>query len=155
MPPTLMELLEDEVYSRYFSRNPILPALASAEPWRLMARRSPDDPRSTWAIKDFASFADARRRALRVVGSENYVDAAVVSRVTFFRPPLDFTWNERKFRWCGRCRRPTLFREMTGHQALRGAAVVDGDPISRCYYCGVRETMMPRYRPRVRGQVAT
>lgn len=150
VPPTLSELLEDDVYARYFSRNPILGGDPGPSPWRLVARRHEDDDRAPWAIKDFPSFAEARRRALRVVGSGRYRDACVVSRRTFFRPPVGFAWDHLRFRWCGRCRRPTIFREMRGHPALRGAAVVDRDPISRCYYCGVRETMMPEYLPRER-----
>lgn len=151
VPPTLAELLADAAYARYFSRRPILPGDPGPAPWRLVARRAHDDGRAPWAMKDFGDYADARRRALRVIGSEIYVDACVVSRRTFFKPPLDFGWRTSRFRWCGRCRRPTVFREMRGHLALRGAAVVDRDLISRCYYCGIRETMMPRYQPRLRG----
>lgn len=152
VPPTLLELLEDETYERYFSRLPLLYGDPGPTPWRLMARRHENDQRSSWAIKDYAGYGDARRRALRLVGSGQYRDVSVVSRRTFFRPPLDFRWDDRRWSWCGRCRRPTRFREMRGHPALRGAAVVDHDLISRCYYCGIRETMMPHYAPRLRSK---
>lgn len=158
VPPTLPQLLEDDVYARYFRRDPVMPVGAPrVDPWQIIARRAPDAPGSTWAVGRMPSYADAYRRVRRMAGSSEWEDVAICSRGVMFRPPLDFEWNLR-FHWCGRCRRPSLFQPMLMHpvvasqidDSLRAAAMLVSEKPERCYYCGMSRSGMPRYSPRRR-----
>lgn len=157
VPPTLAELLEDEIYARYFRRNPRVPDNPlSRSPWQIIARRHPDAPGATWGRQLMPTYADAHRRARTMLGDRQWEDVAICSRAIFFKPPVGFTWSTGRYSWCGRCRRPTLFREMKSHPilnlsldaALRHAIMVSKETPERCYYCGVKQTSMPRYKPR-------
>lgn len=149
VPPTLRELREDPIYARYIGRNPRLPEnVRGGMPWQIVARRHVEAPGSTWALKLMPSYADAYRRVLRMIEDTQWEDMAIVSRRTLFKPPVGFTWDEGRFRWCGRCRRPTLFRFMRSHPALKNAPVLTDDEPFRCYYCGMRQVAQPTFSRR-------
>lgn len=159
-PPTLVQLLDDPTYGAYARRDPRMPpGVRSRAPWQLIGRRPPDAQQSTWALLRVPSYADAWRRAKRMVGSEQFEDVSICSRGAMFRPPVGFAWDLR-FDWCCRCRRPSLFRPMVLHPvvragidaALRDAIMLASEAPRRCYYCGIRQTAMPRYGPRTRGE---
>lgn len=160
VPPTLAELLEDSTYAAWFRRNPLMPPnVRSATPWQIIARRVPDAHGSTWALKMMPAYADAYRRVRSMLRDAQWEDVAICSRAAMFRPPFDFEWGSR-FHWCGRCRRPSLFQPMQIHPIMRGqmdsallhAIMLATETPERCYYCGVRRSSMPHYRPRRRAK---
>lgn len=149
VPPTYEELLEDPVYASYAKKRPRVPEnVRHGNPWMIVARRRPDAEGATWALKMMPDYADAYRRVSKLLESGKFEDVAIVSRRVLFKPPKGFDWNTGLFAWCGRCRRPSLFRECTRHHALRNAPVLTEDEPERCYYCGARRVFAGRFRPR-------
>jgi hypothetical protein len=149
--PTIAELLEDEIYFRYFSALPKLPDnIRHGSPWRIVAKGEKHDGSERWGIKDVAVYREARDWVLGRVDHGEWHDMRIISRRKFFLPPYDFTWNQSRYRWCGRCRTPTIFRPMLWHPALKGSAVITADDSVRCIMCGVREVMVGNQKPRVR-----
>lgn len=145
-PPTYDELMQDEVYRSWAKRRPRLPVNVShGTPWMIVARRHEDSPGATWALKKEADYADAFRRVRKLLNSGEFVDAAIVSRRVLYKPPMGFEWNANRFTWCGRCRRPSLFREVSRHHALRQAPALTDDDPQRCYYCGARQVFAGRF----------
>lgn len=160
VPPTLAQLLSDDVYARYSRRDPVMPAgIRGESPWQIIARRAPERDGRAWALAMMPSYASAWRRARAMISShaDLWSDVAICSRAAMFRPPAGFTWNLR-YHWCGRCRRPTLMQPMAMHPVLRGqleaslrhATMLSTDVPRRCYYCGMRQSSMPHYRPRMK-----
>lgn len=153
VPPTLTELLENETYAAWFKRDPRMPGSVRRDaPWQIIARRTPGAPGATWAVRRMPSYADAYRRARRMLGDPEWEDVAVCSRAVMFRPPRGFEWSSR-FHWCARCRRPSLFQPTRLHPvtasqvsaALRSAIMLVPEKQERCYYCGIRRVALPRY----------
>jgi len=154
---TIHELLEDPVYRKYFCTVPQLPAVKRlAEPWRLYVRSD-----RGWAKKDFFEYKDAFR--LFSAKRANILDAAIVCRPMLWTPPTRVVKIKNKFhangqqitkevswqpkleghdedhRWCGRCRRPTVFKYFARHHALTGeAAAMMDQGARRCTICAIR-----------------
>jgi len=151
VPPTWDELMKDPIYSAWAKRVPRLPVnVAHGEPWMIVARRRSEAPGSTWALKNMPVYADAYRRARRMMSTrrDEFEDIAIVSKRMLFRPPIGFSWNTNRYSWCGRCRRPSVFQPAFRHFALRNAPVLAEIDIERCYYCGAREVFAVRMKPR-------
>lgn len=155
-PPTLAELWDDPIYQKYLDRTPRLHAnISQTTPWMVVAHRPVTVPGPTWATKRFTTYDEAIDRALLLIEpTSQFDDAACISLRKFFKPPLNFTWDNIRYSWCGRCRRPTLFKKPQPgkiHHALRHAAAIITDPgenLRRCYYCGIRRPTNPTYTQR-------
>lgn len=138
--PTIVELLDDPLYERYFMALPKLPDnIRWGSPWRIVAKGEKHDGSERWGIKDVAAYRDARDWVLDRVDQGEWHDMRIISRRKFFLPPHDFEWNTSRHVWCGRCRTPSIFRPMYGHPALKGSPVITADDSVRCIMCGVRE----------------
>lgn len=149
VPPTWLELMEDEVYSSYVRKRPRLPEnIQHGDPWLIVARRFEEIPGARWATKLMDDYAEAYKRVRRLLQDGQWEDVSIVSRRKLFKPPVGFTWNTNKFQWCGRCRRPTLFRVCSKHHALPILKTMDLEPEHRCYFCGVRHEFNGRHYPR-------
>lgn len=149
IPPTWGELMEDPLYKSWVRRVPRLPEnVAQGMPWMIIARRTLESPGTTWALKKMPAYGDAYRRVRSMLSTHEFEDIAIVSRRMLFRPPRGFSWNTNRFSWCGRCRRPSLFRYAPKHFALRDAPALAEVDINRCYYCGAREVFAGRMKPR-------
>lgn len=149
MPPTIHELLSDDVMRRYYTRVPRLPAtLQWGDPWMVWAT----DHEGRWGSKMFPGYRVAWEKAFEMIkNTARYRDVAIVSRRVLFAPPAHAVW-PAKFDWCSRCRRPSEFRERSPqHHALRGLPVLTEDSPRRCYYCGIRRVAMPWYASDLRG----
>lgn len=156
-PPSMTQLLDDPVYSQYVHRRPKLPDnLKWGKPWMLVAhvayREDNDGP--VWKHRLFADYMQALDLGMDLLTRPRYDDIAVVSRRKLFQPFFNFTW-EPRFAWCGRCRRPTLYRRPprsgAPHHALKRAPVTitsASEDLYRCYYCGMRRIAQPAYRTR-------
>lgn len=146
-PPTIHALLDEPLFRKLLLTPPSLPQpLSWGNPWRLWAQR--EDGR--WGSSEFATYRDAWDRAKPLIKDrEKYTDVAIVSKRVFFPPPPHAVW-PATLSWCSRCRRPSSFQawEPLRHHALKAMAkrsmITDEDP-RRCWYCGIRQTAMPRY----------
>lgn len=141
-PLTMSELLSDPVYKAYILKTPRLPAgCRSATPWRVWGLR--DDEK--WAGKEFAEYRDAFELVKRMLRDPRYLDVAIICKPTEFGPPPEFQVPPL-MDWCGRCRRPTVFRQFYNHHAMRKWPVVSEESINRCYYCAARQPEHRWYR---------
>lgn len=150
VPPSWLELLEDDVWSSYVRKRPRLPEnIQHGSPWLIVARRFEEMPGARWATKLMPEYVDAYKKVHRLLRSGQWEDVSIVSRRKLFKPPVGFTWNANKFQWCGRCRRPTLFRVCSQHHALPFLKQIpEAEPDYRCYYCGVRHEFNGKHYPR-------
>jgi len=73
-----------------------------------------------------------------------FEDVAITSRVVGFKPPENLRDHYRAagYDWCIMCRRPTHFKAMRRHHALRDDLhrYYANHPV--CVYCGMREETM-------------
>jgi hypothetical protein len=148
--PSMRDLLLEPLFEQYMKRRPRLPLTAQhGSPWRILARRTIDDERTRWAIREHSSYDSAYRQLVELAQGDVYDDVTLISKRRLFQPPMNYVW-ERPFDWCGRCRRPTLFRlSYDKHPGVhtKGAAVSLDDPV-RCVLCGVRRSFLPNYEAR-------
>lgn len=149
--PPMPELLSDEIYSAYMRKRPRLPESAQhGSPWRILAKRVSVDEKTSWALRDMPTYDDAYRRMLKLLAQpDKWADVVIISKRRFYSPPKGFEW-DTKLDWCGRCRRPTMFKVMwKRHPALRDAPVVQySDDLHRCVFCGVRQGFGPTFEMR-------
>lgn len=168
-PPTIFNLLDDPIYRAYMKHvPPPHPLLGDGDPWQVWARFT----NGKWRTAKFHTYADAWRVLVKHyrMGHDVVGDVAIVSRRVFYGPPGEwrkvrvktpprgslpastrieerwfptFTW-DAGLEWCGRCRRPTVFRRLTpDHHALRRAPALTVDEPFRCQYCGIRQAGCP------------
>lgn len=141
-PLTMRELLSDPIYRPYLLKAPRLPAgCRSSAPWRVWGERTDDK----WAGKEFVEFRDAFELVKKMLKDPLYHDVAIICKPTEFGPPPGFQVPPL-MDWCGRCRRPSVFRKTYNHHAMRKWPVVSNDDVSRCYYCAARQPEHRWYR---------
>lgn len=148
--PSMPELLKDELYAGYMKRRPRLHEGARyGEPYRILAQRVSDDDKTIWALANAATYDDAYRRMHKLLDGTKWRDVVVICKRRFYGPPQGFEWDPM-LEWCGRCRRPTIFKVMwKRHPALRDAPVVQyAEDLKRCIFCGVRRDFGPRFEMR-------
>jgi hypothetical protein len=167
VPPTVFDLLDDPAYRAYMRTQPEPHfALTYGHPWKLWLRT--DDDR--WKTGEFPTYTAAFNTMVRACRREDTADVILVSKRLFFAPPgvwtpyrvkvpargstparieereryeLTFHW-DAGLTWCGRCRRPTVFRKLyPDHHVMRSLPVVSPDSVPRCMLCGVTEYMNP------------
>jgi hypothetical protein len=140
------ELMENPVYGKFIKRNVTLPVnVQSGMPWMIMARRTPEAEGSPWARKLMPDYKASYFKMKELLSDSDFSDVSIISRRMLFAPPLGFVWPVKKYPWCGRCRRPTVFQYALKHPALNGAPVLSYEDPWRCLYCGMRQISMPRY----------
>lgn len=144
-PPDIRTLLEDPTFAKFMRTRPRMPANAthpSMPPaWAMWVLLDTDK----WRTAEFRVYDDAYKKMKQLLKNDRVVDLSIVSKRVMMPPPEGLSWAGRQ-RWCGRCRRPSLFRTSLGHRALRGAELTLDDP-ERCFYCGIRLVALPRYSP--------
>lgn len=135
---TLPQLLRDEEYATYFKRNTRV--YESADPdrrYQIVALKKD----GKWANGFRPDFKSAFLAVKKLHKTGDFKDFGIVARNRIFTTPTilaerlcDPTSGQE---WCGRCRRPTVFRTYhTTHHALRHAPVTIAGR-SRCFYCGI------------------
>jgi DNA-directed RNA polymerase subunit RPC12/RpoP len=143
-PPTLRELLANDLYKAFFKKRPPEPVPSPLNhPWQVWAYNGETE---RWGSRLCKSYPDAYKFTRELFATGKYVDIAIVSRTIIHDVPrplkLAQPWDPYQFDWCGRCRRPTIFRYMpSGHRALHNAPAITTDEPYRCYYCGVRKVL--------------
>lgn len=143
-PPTLRQLLAFPLYRAYLKKVPPMPdAVALRNPWQVWAY---NETTERWGSAVCETYRDAYLKTATLNRSPQYTDIAIVSRTILHPMPrvlrLNAEWHtlyDARYDWCQRCRRPTVFRYVQNHRALRDApALTTEDPL-RCYYCGARK----------------
>lgn len=146
-PPTMRVLLEDDTFAKYMRRVPRLPDnllhTYGNPPWLLWAEFED----GTWKRARVAEYRDAYSKMKRLLKNTKVRDVSLVSRRMMFAPPMDFNWQSRKFPWCARCRRPSMFRFALKHHAIEIVDYTFDEPY-RCYYCSIRQVALPKHSPR-------
>lgn len=163
MPPdttlqkTLKELLEDPLYAQWFNTQPRQSwALTKNDstPWRVWVQFKQG---GKWYKREFRTWKKAHKFLARNL--HDFYDAALNHRVHQSRPPVvrdPNKPNKRKYygpmvkilghRWCGYCRRPTVFAYFGRHHAFSGKNRSYCDPgIERCSICGASERIVTDY----------
>lgn len=135
LPPKMRELLEDPIYRRFVLKTPTLPlGCRPPLPWQVWGLRTDD----RWAGKRFSTYAEGFDLVKKMLKDPLYQDTAIVCLPTEFGPPAGFHVPPL-MDWCGRCRRPTIFRRSRNHHATRKWAVLAEDNPYRCFYCAARQ----------------
>lgn len=172
-PPTMHELLDDEIYRAYVKRSPrttvtVLgetkphPGLTIGDPWQVWARTA----EGKWRTGKFPTYRDAWQTTIKAYRNPDVADVALVSRRVFFGPPghwekykvrnprtnviewrerwvVDYHW-DAGLEWCPRCRRPSAFRNLHAtHHALKRQPTLTEDDAFRCVFCGIRRVAFP------------
>lgn len=166
-PPTVFDLLDDPAYRAYVRAIPEPHfALTYGCPWKIWLRT--DDDR--WKTGEFGTYVQAFNTMVRAAKRDDTADVILVSKRLFYAPPGVWTPYKAKIpargntparieireryehtfhwdaglSWCGRCRRPTVFKKLyPDHHAIRSFPVVSPDPVPRCMFCGISEAMNP------------
>lgn len=144
----MADLLADEIFAKYMRRVPrlhdnIVESGTKNPPWLLWVEFTD----GKWKRKGFADYADAYRRMKKLLEDEHVLDVCIVSRRQMFAPPMTYNWQYRKFPWCARCRRPSMFPFSLTHRAIEIVDYTFDEP-ERCYYCGIRRAALPKHSPR-------
>lgn len=143
-PPCLRELLAEPLYKAYFKKRPPEPTAQTLNhPWQVWAF---NEQTGKWGSKHCSTYPDAYTFVRKLYVKPEYADIAIVSRAVIHPLPRAFKlaelWDPYRYDWCGRCRRPTIFRYMpSGHRALHSAPAITTDEPYRCFYCGVRKLL--------------
>lgn len=146
-PPDIRTLMKDPLFRKMMRTRPRMPETA-VDPrippaWMLWVLG--DDEK--WKRGQYRTYDDAYKKMKSFLEKDSTIDAAIVSKRIMFPPPVGFKWQSRKFPWCARCRRPSMFTEALTHRALGHAEFTMDEPI-RCWYCGIRQVALPRHFPR-------
>lgn len=144
-------LLEDPIYRKWLKAPPRQPEGSYRQPpWRVWVQRRLNGP---WAYKDFETYPKAFNWLIK--RRLEFWDAAINCKVKDYRPPivkkraneklvLRHYWpGVQDHRWCGYCRRPTLFKHFAKHHNIRRELII---PYERyCSVCGAREKFVKHY----------
>lgn len=161
---TMKELLADPVFRKWMTKKPS--PVASKVRWRLYVQREEGGP---WAKKDVDSYSQGYRHL--ATNFKRWHDASLTCLSTETLPPIvrkpamvkikdpqtgkikQVKGYKRVYhslvrttghRWCGYCRRPTVFRKFSKHHALPTKLVGQLSWETRCTICGIREVSIRR-----------
>lgn len=136
-PITLKTLLADEQYREYFRRAPR--PFASASPQFAVVAITHE---GKYGKTLRPTFKEAWGKAKVLLDDPRFrdVDIFIRNRIVL-PPPIAVELLAPAEDWCGRCRRPSIFRVYgRTHPALRDSPViVEGQ--RRCYFCGLNYDM--------------
>lgn len=146
LPPDMRTLMADPAFAKMMRTRPRVPAnLVRPElspMWQVWVLTGDDH----WRRAQCETYDRAWQVFRRQLENDSVQDVAIVNVRQFSPPPAGFKWAYRKYPWCARCRRPSLFLERHNHRALT-SSVITHDEAYRCFYCGIRQVALPRYSP--------
>lgn len=136
-PTPLRSLLTDELYREYFRRPP-KPFAHSTSQFAVVAITT----EGKYGKVLRPTFKEAWLKTRSLLDDDRFQDACIFIRNRITPPPaLSEILCTPAEDWCGRCRRPSIFRVYhTTHPALRDAPVIVEDQ-RRCYFCGLNFNM--------------
>ncbi|QOP64429.1 hypothetical protein SEA_HEXBUG_62 [Gordonia phage Hexbug] len=132
-PITLRDLLRDDAYRQYFKRAP-RPHLSSSPQWAIVGVGANGKYGKIYR----PTFGEAFAKGRDLLQRDDIVDISIFcrNRVTVV-PDVAAELMRPHEDWCGRCRRPSVFRRYgRSHPALRDAPVIV-EGMRRCYFCGI------------------
>lgn len=136
-------LKEDELYRKWFLKEPKIRVLHSTPPWRLFVQR---DRGGRWARVDLPAYT----KALGAVKLKlpDVWDMAIHCKPQAFNPPQVKLKGKKVYlpmppghRWCVYCRRPTRFLYFEHHPNMKHVNPEE----KRCLICGARALGMPEF----------
>lgn len=136
-PATLRELLRIPAYRQFFL---IIPDEPINPRWQVWGIKWTD----RWAgrtVDSYVEGVDVVKKLLR--DKATYRDVVLSAKNTEYAPPRGFPDDGR---WCGRCRRPTVYLANYRHPGLRGAPIIADVTAPRCYFCGLNRDSPHFYR---------
>lgn len=146
-PPDIRELLMDDAFRKMMRTRPRIPENllrpTLTPPWCVWAVTT----HGKWKRGRFGTYDEAYKKMKSLLEHDDIEDVSVTSIRYMMPPPHGFKWQSRKYPWCARCRRPSLFQYALNHRAIDFPEIVTDEPI-RCFYCGIRQAALPRYSPR-------
>lgn len=146
-PPTMRTLLEDPAFRKMMRTRPRLPSNlirpGMSEPWHVWILMESEK----WKRGRFHTYDEAYVKMRNMLERDDVQDVAITSIRFMLPPPIGFKWQSRKYPWCARCRRPSVFLYRLLHRAIDFEEVNTDEPI-RCFYCGHRQVSLPRWNPR-------
>lgn len=132
-PITLRTLLSHDLYKEYFKRPP-KPFMSSTPQWTVVAISR----EGKYGKVSRETFPEAFQKAKELLKRPDIRDVSIfcknrIAPVPVFADELMAPADD----WCGRCRRPSVFRLYGKHHpALRDAPVIV-EGMRRCYFCGI------------------
>jgi hypothetical protein len=144
-PCTLRDLLKDPLYKKWFMQVPRLNPryVANTPNWRVFCLTHD----GKWKRAEFWQYSEAYRFVAKNI--KKYADLVISSKRETFKPPVIRYKGKKVYwpcppghRWCGYCRRPTVFAMFSRHHAIPIWAPYD----KRCSICGARESFLPAWR---------
>jgi hypothetical protein len=145
---THRELLSDSIYAKWFATPP--KAQHEYLRWRVYAQKKAG---KRWQKKDFLTWEQAFKFFRR--HQAEWYNASLTCRNEEWRPPVVKYQGKRQYlkrvilmeahRWCGYCRRPTMFGYFTKHHAFPKGGIQPKPGDRRCGICGIREVAVKTY----------
>lgn len=144
------ELLQDPLFKAWTMKVPKLqPTPRQTPPWFMYVHQG------RWMRAEFTTYPKAFNELIRRVKSGQATDGTVHSKRQWFSPPVVRVGKRKTYwpmppghKWCGLCRRPTVFQFFSSHHAFpRDIPIVHYE--LRCTICGARATMAPREYPSI------
>lgn len=167
---SLIELLRDPEYKKYFMKVPKLPPhYKGTKPWKLYVLLK---GQQVWKTKRFETYAEAYNQLKRLL--PKVVDAAINCPALGFRPPIksvklkgktemvrgkaqpvfrSLIWRPEldssmdRHEWCPYCRRPTVFKTLASRLHTGNSTVIITDPKFRCTICSASEVIVNLKHP--------
>lgn len=152
---TLKVLLKrDPLFRKWMGQVPKIRDYGRTPPWVVYVQR---EQGGGWARAEFKKYKKGLKFVLKNL--DKYHDMALSHRRHDFKPPrvskdnrtwyhLGISTEEVSFlperpthRWCGYCRRPTVFRFFSKHHSLPYCP----SDVRRCTICGASESFVRRY----------
>lgn len=133
VPATLSDLLSNEDYRDYFKKSP-RPFRSSTPQFGIVGISH--DNRYGMVLRP--TFKEAWEKSKLLLADPRIRDVSLFARNRIVPPPIfAFDLMKPAEDWCGRCRRPSIFRIYGSyHPALKHCPVVVPE-VRRCYYCGI------------------
>lgn len=132
-PTRLPDLLSNDLYKAFFKKNP-RPYASSTFQFAIVAVSH----EGKYGKILRPTFKDAWEKTQLLLEDDRIHDVSMFARNKIVTPPPFASELMKPAEdWCGRCRRPSLFRIYDRyHPALRDAPVIV-EYVRRCYFCGI------------------
>lgn len=136
-PPTLRELLQHSLYREFFKRPVKTHPTSTGKPWMVVGIT----PDGRFGHREAATYREAFAHAKELLSHRKIRDVSIVSLNTITpEPKFAGVLMDVGDAWCGRCRRPTVFRRYGDtHPAMKHLPVIVPNQ-HRCYFCGIQQS---------------
>lgn len=170
---TLPELLTDSVFRQWFHKVPKYPDPRTSPPkrWHVWAEIVTPEGKTNWRLFERSSYREAHSVIAELIKKDSILDLTLGNPTLDHPPPLVkrkdgsltlWTPSPARYpdiddldlaahRWCGLCRRPTLFMWFRRHHAMPANLPINAD--RRCRVCGARAVFVIDWSKRFRANL--